>query len=419
MGLSMQERKSVTKALAQQYRKASKKEKGVLLRQFVESTGYNRVYAARLLRNHGRQVEVVPGIRLEGDVRCKRNKRTRPRRRQSTYGPEVTKALKKVWRIMDHLSGKRLAPALPEVVPRLRAWDELDVSEEVAGLLMRISPATIDRLLKPERDKLALKARSTTKPGTLLKHQIPVRTFADWDEKQPGFIEIDLVAHEGGVSSGEYCYTLDITDVATGWCELVAVPNKAQDSVFTALQTARRRLPFPLLGIDSDNGSEFINHQLHRYCEREQITFTRARAFRKNDNCYVEQKNWSIVRRYAAYRRYEGQVACNRLNTLYGHVRESVNYFHPSMKLIAKERDGGRVRRRYDRAKTPYHRVLASPDVAEVLKDELRTWYATLNPAHLKRQIMRQDRELSKLSSRRPHPPAREDEWATQDFAGL
>jgi hypothetical protein len=400
----MKERHAVTKAMAAQYRRASKKGKAEILDPFVEATGYDRSYAAGLLRHCGQRVEVAPGVVLEGSMRVKR-----PCRRAPTYGPEELKALTKVWKIMDYICGKRLAPQLPELIPLLVRQGTLRVSGPVRDKLMGLSAATIDRLLAPERRKTALKGRSRTKPGTLLKHQIPVRTFADWNEVKPGFMEMDLVAHDGGSSHGEYCQILDVTDVCTGWSEQLAVPTKAQCWVFEAIQEMRTRLPFALLGLDSDNGGEFINHQLAKYCKEEAITFTRSRASKKNDNCYVEQKNWSIVRRFSGYDRYEGDEACRELNALYAVVRDYVNFFMPSMKLIEKVRDGARVRKRYDKAQTPYQRLLASPHVSRTVKTRLRKRYAPLNPAQLKGAIDRSHKRLRTLAIRlrdgTPAPP--------------
>ena len=210
MRLTMQERKAVTKKVSERYRRARKNEKSRILDEFVETTGYHRVYAARVLRGHGKRVEVQPGVVVEGSVRAK-NKRVR----EAEYGPEVLAPLKKVWKLMDYVCGKRLAAALPEVVPRLVNCGELKVRRAVQDKLLRISAASIDRLLAPERKKYALKGRGRTKPGTLLKHQIPVRTFSQWNDAEPGFLEVDLVAHDGGSSHGEYCQILDATDVAT------------------------------------------------------------------------------------------------------------------------------------------------------------------------------------------------------------
>ena len=391
----MQERRAVTKEYSARYRRARKKEKGRMLAEFVQSTGYNRVYGARLLRGHGARVQVKPGVLLEGAAGA----RTR-RERRCEYGPDVTKVLKQVWETMDCICGKRLAAVLPEVVPRLVECGELDVRPGVCAKLQRASASTIDRLLAPERRKYALKSRSRTKPGTLLKHQIPVRTFSQWDDTSAGFLEVDLVGHDGGSTAGDYCQTLDATDVATGWSEQVAVRNKAQHFVFEALRQVRGRLPFELRGLDSDNGSEFINDQLTRYCSDEGITFTRSRAGRKNDNCYVEQKNWSIVRRFAGYERFEGDSACRVLNGLYGVLREYVNYFLPTMKCVGKTREGSRVTKHYDAPKTPYQRVLDTPDVDASVKQRLEARYRALNPAALHRHVLRYQAVLGRHAAR-------------------
>ena len=402
MRMTMQERKTVSKALAKQYRKARKKDKSRILTSLVEAAGYNRSYAARLLRGHGRRVEVAPGVVLEGSVR-RRRKRERPR----YYGPDVAKALRKVWKILDCIAGKRLAAALPEVAPRLVALGELKASKAVQRKLVEISPATIDRLLKPERARYRVKGRGRTKPGTLLKHQAPIRTFSDWDDARPGFVEMDLVAHDGGGAHGEYCQTLDVTDVATGWSEQAAVATKAQKWVFQALGDIGRRLPFAVRGLDSDNGAEFINNQLLRYCRVHRITFTRARPYRKNDTCCVEQKNWSIVRRYVGYGRYETEDALACLNQLYALLRDYVNFFLPSMKLKEKTRDGARVSRRYFAPQTPYRRVLESPHVSPAVKRRLRTRYNKLNPAALQRRMHKLQRKLLRLTTRATEQRAR------------
>jgi len=395
MRCTMAERKAVTKVFSARYRRASKKEKGRVLDAFVEEVGWTRVYAARVLREHGRRVEVSPGVVLEGSVQVA------PRRvRACEYGREVVSALRRVWRMMDYVCGKRLAAALPEVVPRLVAHGELKVNRAVRDKLTRISASTIDRLLAPDRQKHALRGRGRTKPGTLLKHQIPVRTFSEWNGVQPGFLEMDLVAHDGGSSQGEYGQTLVATDVSTGWTEFLAVPTKAQCWVFDAIGEMRERLPFAVLGLDSDNGGEFINEQLVRYCVAERITFTRSRAGRKNDNCYVEQKNWSIVRRFVGYGRFDTAEACHGLNDLYVVLRDYVNFFLPSMKLKEKVRHGARVTKRYDRPQTPYQRVLASPQVSPTVKRRLRARYATLNPAALKREIEALQDRLTRLTRR-------------------
>jgi hypothetical protein len=303
---------------------------------------------------------------------------------------------------MDYICGKRLQPMLPELLPVLERFNEFSCDRETRAKLLRISAASIDRLLKPERRKYELRGRAGTKPGTLLKKQIPIRTFAEWDEQCPGFVEIDLVAHDGGLAAGDYCQTLDLTDIATTWTETLAVRNKAQAWVFAALKEMRPKLPFSLLGIDSDNGSEFINKDLLAYCQQQKLSFTRSRPYRKNDNCFVEQKNYSVVRRAVGYARYDTEAQLHLLNELYATLRLYTNFFQPTMKLKSKERVGSKVIKRYDRAQTPYQRVLASAQVSEAEKERLRAKYKTLNPAALKRKLMRlQERLMQSTASKK------------------
>ena len=270
MELSMREKKAVTHATKKRYKKASKREKARILDEFVQLTGYTRCYASYVLRDlHRRRVRATP------------QKVTRKRER--IYDDEVRSALTRIWYICDCICGKRLAPYLAEIVPVLERHGELLVEEEVRKKVVRMSAATVDRMLRREKAKFTVKGKARTKPGTLLKSQVPIRTFAEWDEKRPGFVEVDLVGHDGGDTRGDYAQTLDVTDVCTQWTENQAVKNKAQVWVFEALKEIRDRLPFPLLGIDSDNGSEFINGHLVRFCEKERITFTKTRTYRKND----------------------------------------------------------------------------------------------------------------------------------------
>ncbi len=394
MRLTMKERKKATAIMAPRYQKARKKEKGAILNEFIELTGYGRRYASYVLRMHGRKIRISDKEVIMGDVR----KRKLPKRAR-TYDEKVLGVLRKVWYIMDCICGKRLAPVLQEVVGRLQRYREITVDPEVREKLRRISPATIDRLLAKERRKQTIKGRSNTKPGTLLKHQIPIRTFSEWDEQRPGFTEIDLVGHDGGDAHGEFAQTLDVTDVCTTWTETEAVRNKAQKWVFNALKGIRQRLPFDLRGIDSDSGSEFINDHLYRYCGQECITFTRARSYRKNDNCFVEQKNYSVVRRAVGYLRYDTEEELLTLNELYRYLRLYTNFFQPTMKLIEKTRIGSKVTKKYDTPKTPYRRVLASPHVSVQRKEVLKGQYAKLNPAQLKRQITRLQQKLLRLNT--------------------
>ena len=351
----------------------------------VRLTGYNRNYAARVLR------DAVFGPR-----------HPKPRvRRRPTYGADVLGPLKLIWLVLEAPCGKRLVAALPATLQALERHGELRVHPDVRAKLLSLSAATADRLLARERRRLTLKPRGHTKPGTLLKHQIPIRTFTEWDHGRPGFCEIDLVSHDGGLAEGDWIHTLSATDVATGWTETRACRNKAQRHVFSALLHIREALPFPLLGLDSDNGSEFINHQLARYCLAEKITFTRGRPQKKNDQCYVEQKNWHIVRRTVGYLRYDTEEELRVLNDLYAEERLIQNFFSPQMKLLAKTREGARVHKRYDQAQTPYARVLASSAIDDSAKERLRTEFLDLNPAAIQRRVGRLCHRLFQLAQQK------------------
>lgn len=287
MKIPMEDRRVLVRTSAKAYQRAGKKEKTKILDQFVEVTGYNRVYAARRLSGHGKRCYMGRGVVVQGEAAgCFKRGRGRE------YGPELAEPLVRIWEALDYVCGKRLVEGLAGALESLERHGEIELEGEERRKLLKMSAATMDRLLSEKRAEIALKSRSGTKPGTLLKSQIPVRTFSEWDEQKPGFVEMDLVSHDGGSSQGDIIQTLDVTDVHTGWSEQQAVLNKAQTWVFGGFLEIRSRLPFPLLGIDSDNGGEFINHHLMEYCRREQLTFTRSRPYRKNDNCFVEQKNY-------------------------------------------------------------------------------------------------------------------------------
>ncbi len=284
-----------------------------------------------------------------------------------------------------------------EAISALERHGEIKINKEIKQQLLAVSAATIDRLLDKERKKYLLGRKSKTKPGTLLKSQIPIRTFSDWDENEAGFTEIDLVGHEGGNSSGQFNYTLNVTDIKTCWTELRAVLNKAQIWVFEAIENVRFSVPFELKGIDSDNGGEFINNHLYKYCQEEKITFTRARPHRKNDNCFVEQKNWSVVRRAVGYKRFDSEKSCKLLNELYFYLNFYVNYFQPVMKLKEKIRNGSKVKRIYDKPRTPYARVLEEESINPAEKENLKDIYKQLNPVELKRKITKLQQKLMNI----------------------
>jgi hypothetical protein len=341
-----------------------------MLDEFVAATGYNRKYAIHLLKNG------LP------------KRRKHKRRAQTIYTPDVVAALVQVWQASGRLCSKRLQPFMSEFLDALARHDEMVFEPRIKALLCQMSPATIDRKLQRARARQGRqRGLSTTKPGTLLKKSIPIRTFIDWNEQQPGFVEVDLVAHCGDTTAGVYLNTLCLVDIYTHWCGLAALPNKGQIATFIALKAIRQRLPFPLLGLDSDNGSEFINDQLFRYCLDQHITFTRSRPYHKNDQAHVEQKNWSVVRQTVGYDRYESPEALNLLTAIYTDLELHVNFFRPTLKLSEKKREGSKVRKRYEPARTPYRRVIASPIVPDEDKTQLCQIYLGLNPLALQRQV--------------------------------
>jgi hypothetical protein len=411
MGLTMQQRHAIIRELAPRFHASSKKERSQILDEFTRLTGYTRCYAAFVLRSCGRKrLKILDAgtrrvVFVVGHCRPPGAKRHRARR----YGTkDFCNALKQLWALSDGLCGKRLVAFIREVLPLLQQQGTLKISEETLRTqLLTVSPATVDRLLAKTKVLARLKGRSATRPGTLLKHHIPVRTFADWNDVRPGFCEVDLVAHDGGASFGDYCQTLNLTDVATGWAEMRALKNKAQIHVFQALQDIRAQLPFPLLGLDSDNGSEFINDQLYRYCIDEKITFTRSRAYHKNDNCFVEQKNFSIIRKTVGYYRYDQPHQLALLSAFYRALRLYINFFQPIMKLKEKVRSGSKLTRRYDTPQTPYHRLLAHPNISDDLKLALTAQYQQLNVLLLKRELNHIQNQLfhSALSSGPPPRP--------------
>lgn len=363
--------------LQKRYRLATKTQKRIILDEFTKTTGYDRKHAGKLLR---RKYQYHTG-RIH-----------RPRRR--VYTREDAEVIEQAWELLGWICSKRMKSQLRLAVTQLIKAEKLLLSKEDRKRIIGVSPSTMDRLLIRYKKRYRIKGRSYTKPGTLLKTQIPIRTFSEWNENKVGFEEVDLVGHDGGNIRGDVAHTLNFTDVKTQWTEQMAVRNKAQVHVFKAIKTVRARLPFPILGIDSDSGSEFINNQLYRYCIREKITFTRGRPGHKNDNPYVEQKNDSIVRNWIGYGRFDTQLQVDQLNTLYELLRLYTNFFLPVMKLKKKVRMGSKIKKFHDKPTTPYHRILRATDVSKEVKDNLKKTYKTLNLVTLKQQI---DTVLKKL----------------------
>jgi len=380
--MSLKSKRELLEVVRPRYLKASKVEKQKMLDEFTSATGYHRKHAIRVLKNQ-RPVQ----NHLKGKTK----------RYRALYCGEVVQALEQVWEIYGHICSKRLQPFLPEAIRILERCQEIQLSKDTKTLLLKISSASIDRCLRPVRIK-SRHGLSTTKPGSLLKNLIPVRTFTEWDEERPGFTEIDLVAHCGNSPEGQYLNTLTCTDICTGWTDVTALPHRSQEVVSKAIQHMRQRLPFPLLGIDSDNGSEFINDLLYRYCLVEKITFTRSRPYQKNDQAHVEQKNWSVVRHTVGYDRWDTEQELVLLESIYDDLRLYINFFQPSLKLIAKERIGNKTFKRYDPARTPYQRVLERKDISAEAKARLMNLYLQLNPVELRSRIDQKTAKLWKIS---------------------
>lgn len=366
--INLQSRRDLLKQFAPQYREASSAQKRVLLGTFVQATGYHRRYGMWLL-NHDEDVLHASTYK-----------------RASQYGPEVQQALFLLWNAANRICAKRLIPFLPTLIETLERHEHLHISDECRSQLLSMSAATADRLLRSQRT-LGQHGLSTTRAGTLLKQQIPIRTFQEWNETRPGFLEADLVAHCGTETEGGYLYTLTLTDVATGWTECLPLLYRSQEMVLAAFQRARSLIPFPILGIDTDNGGEFINEVVIAYCEQEQITFTRGRPSLKNDQCFVEQKNRAVVRQVVGYDRLVGEHAYRQLTELYRALRLYVNCFQPSMKLLSKQRDGKKVRYVYDPAKIPLQRLLLSGVLSARKQQELTEVVQALDPILLLQQL--------------------------------
>lgn len=367
--MSQRSKREMIEAVRPRYLKATKTGKGQILDEFIATTGYHRKHAIRVLK-HGPKPK---GLKKPG--------------RRKVYQGEVVQVLEQVWEIYGRICSKRLQPFLPEGVTVLERCHAIELVPETKKLLLSMSRATIDRCLKTARFTAPQHGLSTTKPGSLLKQAIAVRTFTPWEEEHPGFLEVDLVAHCGASTEGAYLNTLTATDLATGWTECGALPHKTQAAVSAAIEGMRHQLPFPLLGLDSDNGSEFINDNLFRYCIDQQITFTRSRPYQKNDQAHVEQKNWSVVRHTVGYDRLETQEELALLTAIYADLHLYINFFQPVLKLIAKERVDGKTIRTYDQAKTPYRRVLALDCLPLEIKARLTAQYVQLNPVKLRASI--------------------------------
>ena len=373
----MSARREITKKHAAEYAKASKKAKGVMLGQVVATTGWSRANARRAL---------MAALKRKGPAKAVKRK---PRSR--TYGYDTLKLLIQVWNLAGRPSGKYLAATMGIWLPKLELHGELDVkrlTDHTRAQLLTVSGATIDRMLKPTRDGGQLVGLSGTKPGPLLRNSIQVRKAGDEHEKAPGFVEADLVLHCGPTLAGEFVHSLTVTDVFTGWTENVALRNGAHRWVIEAMTEVEARLPFPLVGLDTDNGGEFINHALIKWAGDRDLFFTRSRPYKSNDNAHVEQKNGDVVRRHAFYYRYDTALELQLLNELYQLVRLRLNLFTATTKAIGwRSNKHGKKTRVYDKPRTPYQRVLDSGILTAKKAAKLATVFEATNPAELTRQI--------------------------------
>jgi hypothetical protein len=394
----MDQKRAVSAKLAANYRaQGGRKARGRVLDDVVKLTEYNRHYAAWILRHFGtrRLVRALDGtvVKLVVGRRNRRRAMVRPRK----YDEAVKRLLLYLWDCFDQMCGKRLAALLPQMLPLLIKHRKLKKSDPAYEKLLQISPATIDRLLKQERARRRVKGIAHTKPSTALKNSIPVVISSELRSEEPGHFQIDLVGHDGGNPNGQFAFTLTAVELFSGWVELRGLLNRAHRWPKQAIQSVHEDSPVPLKSLHSDNDSSFLNEPLQRWCAQQSIPYRRARPYHSNDTCYVEQKNFNIVRQTVGYARYETEEEVALLAQLYEKLRLLINFFYPSMKLLEKKRVNGRIRKRYDSPKTPAARLLACPGVSASSKRQLRQQMRTLDPLLLKGQITQIQNRLLKL----------------------
>ena len=373
------------RAIYERYQKAERKSKKVILSEFCANTGYHRKYAIRLLNG------APPG-----------KQRSRPRPRGVSYRPETLAVLTAVWEAAGYPWSVRLKALLPAWMPWIR--ERFRLPGELERQLLQISARQMDRRLRATKTQIRRRIYGRTKPGYLLKHHIPVKTDR-WDVQHPGFTEVDLVSHSGNSASGEFAHTLNVTDIHTTWTESRAVLGRGEQAVQRALNQIAGVLPFPLRGVDSDNGSEFINWHLQRWCQQKGIQLTRGRPYKKDDNAHIEQKNWTHVRKLLGWERYDTHESVEAINDLYDReLRLWLNLFLPSVKLVKKVRVGSKVRRVYDRARTPLERVRACPQADRERVAQLESLRKQLDPFQLSKRIERKLERIYRLANRRLSP---------------
>jgi len=403
MGFTMAERKKIRAEYAKRYRKAKKSEKTKILNEYLELLGKgNRKYAIFILnREEKKQLRFIGGKNI--NVVITGNHR-RKRVYKKYYDDEVAAVLIKLWKFFRYVCGERLVPLLRANIDVISRKRRFGITSEIKEKLLTISRSTVERLLTEERKKHKLKGKSTTKKGTLLKNQIPIRRFWAWDEKQPGFCEIDTVSHDGGGEiNSHYAWTLTATDVALCWTEVRAIKNKAQKWTMEAADDIYRAFPVPIRGFDSDSGGEFINQYFKKYCEEHEINFTRGRARHSNDNCFVEQKNGDVIRKTVEHFRYEGDEAFAALKKVYSYLNPLINYFYPTKKTIDKKTlPNGKVKKIFEKQlKTPYERVLEHPAVSQQDKKRAMRIKATLDIVALHEKLEKACEELFYIATKK------------------
>ena len=377
----MTTRQELLDAVRSRYKAAARSAKKVILDEFVAVTGYHRKHAIRLLReNEPNEADpIMP--------------------RQRIYDEAVRQGLIILWEASDRLCSKRLKPLIPILMEVMIRQGHVQFDADVKTRLLSASAATIDRLLKPTREVARRGRRRSARVASALKQAVPTRTFADWNDPEPGYFEADFVAHCGGSMSGRFVHSFVFTDIASGWTECIPMRMREQSLVVEAISKVRTQLPIPLLGLDTDNDSAFINETLIDYCQSTHIKFTRSRAYKKNDQAWVEQKNGAIVRRMVGYGRLEGVAGVTLLSKLYSSSRLYINYFQPSFKLKSKQREGAKVIKKYYPPKTPYERLLDSDHVSDKAKEQLRQQFAALDPVQLLEEIRHTQKALAAFTS--------------------
>jgi hypothetical protein len=385
--MNMYSKHELAKEILKRYLNATKKEKKHILDEFCANTKYERKYAIAKLK----KLQMTP--RYKESVVGKHT-----RRRERIYDGHVEVVIEQIYKALGGIGSRRIHPLIRTVLEKGIQFGHIKTDPVIEMKVLAMSKSTLGRMTTRIQERNSIKGISTTRPGVFLKNEIPLRVGV-WEETDPGFLEIDCVAHCGDSASGQFILTLNSTDIATAWFEAEPVMGKAQERVLEGVAEIKSRLPFTLSGIDSDNGSEFINYQLYEYCKKENIIFTRSRPSRKNDNAHIEQKNYTTVRQVLGYQRFDTLEVFDLILKLYrGPLRLYINFFQSSEKCIEKKRIGSKIKKVYDKAQTPYERVLAHPKILDTQKEKLQLIFEKLDPFALRKEIDALVWKIQKLS---------------------